>query len=248
MSRYLAGLVLALVFCVSLVASAPARLLGALLPGDQVTLQGFEGTLWRGSASRALVRTPAGYLHLGALDWSLHPLSLLLFAPRLTLDSAWGSQSFRGDIVLRGSGDLDLKDVEALVAADLLRQFAPVALGGNLSLQVGELLLRDALPVAGEGRLVWQGGSWQSPQGPLPLGTYVLDFRQATEQKMEGEVITISGPVTANGTVALEGIAYDIDVLVGSKRPLDPQLQQALSLIATPVGQEYRVQLQGDLR
>ena len=48
--------------------------------------------------------------------------------------------------------------------------------------------------------------------------------------------------------VALEGIAYDIDVLVGSKRPLDPQLQQALSLIATPVGQEYRVQLQGDLR
>ena len=46
------GVALALFFSLVLLAAAPARLLGLVLPSEQVLMDGFQGTLWRGSASR----------------------------------------------------------------------------------------------------------------------------------------------------------------------------------------------------
>ena len=247
MSRFTLGLILALLLGVSLVVSAPARLLNLVLPAEQVLMQGFGGTLWRGSASRALVRAGPGYLHLGAVHWSLDPLSLLLLAPRLTLSSVWGNQVISGDLVLHGAQDIDLYDFEVVVAADLLRQFAPVAFTGSLSAQLGNLQLRNGLPHSGAGRLVWQNGGWQSPGGLLPLGTYALDFYQAPGEMLQGEVVTVSGPVAANGTVELQNRNYRVDILVSSRVAMDDQLQQALSLIAAPEPQGYRVVLNGEL-
>lgn len=248
MSRFalVAGLVLLL--CLSLVLSAPARLLGALLPADQVVLQGLEGTVWQGSASRALVRVPTGYLHLGTVHWSLHPLSLLLLAPSVDLESSWGSQSLTGELVWRGSGDLDFRQLEASVSADLARQFAPVSLAGTLSLQLQELLLRDGLPARGAGRLVWLNGAWPTAQGILPLGSYALDFRKEPGEALTGEVVTLAGPVEASGVVEMQDRSYLVDVLLSGRGLQDPQLQQALALIARPVGQGYRIKLDGELR
>ncbi len=245
MSRVTWGGALALLLCISLVASAPARLLRLVLPGEQVLMQGFGGTVWRGSASRCLVRAGSGYLHLGTLRWSLDPLSLLLLAPRLTLSSAWGSQVIAGEVVLRGLHDIELYDFEALVAADLLRQFAPVSLSGALSVQLDELRLRDGLPYSGGGRLVWQEGGWQSPRGLIPLGTYAVDVEQAPDALL-GQVVTVTGPVEATGTVQLQGREYQGDILVSGSAPLDDQLEQALSLIAAPGPQGYRVVLNGE--
>ena len=56
MSRLSLGLTLVLLLLVSLIVAAPARLLAALLPAEQVHMEGFAGTLWRGNASRCLVR------------------------------------------------------------------------------------------------------------------------------------------------------------------------------------------------
>ena len=96
MSRVTLGLVLALLLLISLVLSAPARLVGLVLPGEQIVMQGFNGTLWRGFASRCLLRTESGMLHLGAVSWELGPLSLLTLSPRLTLDARWGRQRISG--------------------------------------------------------------------------------------------------------------------------------------------------------
>jgi len=246
MSRFAWGFVLALLLCVSLVVSAPARLLNLLLPPEQVLMQGFGGTLWRGSASRALVRVGPGYLHLGAVRWSLDPLSLLLLAPRLTLGSVRGNQVVSGDLVLRGSQDVDLYEFEAVMAADLLRQFAPLALSGTLSAQLDWLQVRDGLPYSGAGRLVWQNGGWESPGGLLPLGTYAMSFHQAPEEMLQAEVITVSGPVAANGTVELQNRDYRVDILVSSQEAMGAQLEQALSLIAAPEPEGYRVKLNGE--
>lgn len=247
MPRYVPGLCLALVFCIALVVFAPARLLGLLLPADKIVLQGFEGTVWSGSASRSLIHASTGYLHLGRLQWSLEPLSLVLLAPRLTVHSNWGGQLISGEVVVRGQSSLDLHQVEAQVAAQLLRQFLPVVLTGSLSAQLESLLLREGLPYSGAGRLVWQRGGWQSPQGQQQLGSYALDFQQSAGDALLGEVLTLAGPVEARGTVRLEGRSYEIDILVGSQAGLDPQLEQALSLIAAPGPEGYRVRLEGDL-
>jgi hypothetical protein len=245
-SRIFWAALLVLLLVGNLVISAPARLLSLVVPGEQVLLYGLSGTVWRGSAGSAMLRLPQGYLHLGAVQWSLHPSSLVLLAPRLTVSSHWGSQSFTGDLVLRGRQDLDLFDVEAQLPAELLGQFAPVALQGNFRLELPGLSLRNGLPYAGSGRVVWQDGNWRSPRGPVPLGSYALDFEQLPGQALHADVITLAGTLQASGTVLLENKHYAIDIALGSDGNLDEQLQNMLSLIAVPQGDKFHIGMEGD--
>jgi hypothetical protein len=218
-----------------------------LLPADRIITQGFDGTLWQGSASRALVHVGPGYLQLGSVEWKLSPLSLLTFRPRLDLRSQWGRQRLSGELVLRGSADIFLHDVSGNLSAELVKHYLPVALEGDLSLQFATLHLREGLPYHTDGRLVWQDAAWLSPGGMRPLGSYALQLQQASGDRLVGEVITLAGPVNATGSVELSGVDYVVDILLGSEGSLDNQLRQALSLIAAPEGERYRVNLQGQL-
>jgi hypothetical protein len=80
----------------------------------------------------------------------------------------------------------------------------------------------------------------------LPPGTYALDFHQAPGEMLQGEVVTVSGPVAANGTVELQNRNYRVDILVSSQMAMDAQLEQALSLIAAPEARGYRVVFDGE--
>ena len=247
MSRPIQGLALASVLLICLLVSAPARLVGLVLPSGQVAMDGFSGTVWNGSASRALVRTAAGYLHLGSVQWQLSPWSLVLLSPRLSVDSHWGRQKLTAELVIRGQQDLDLAEVDARFDADIVRHFAPVLLGGTFSLQLDTLQLREGRPVRGAGKLVWQDGRWLSPQGPLLLGSYALDFEQLTDQPLVAQVITLAGPVEASGTVQLQDQSYAVDIMLGSEQALDPQLERALSLIARPTQGRHHIKLEGEI-
>ncbi|NCF20502.1 MAG: type II secretion system protein GspN [Haliea sp.] len=248
MSRSLLGLGVTLLVFISLAATAPARLLTSLLPSDRILAQGFSGTLWRGSVSRVLVQAGPGYLHLGTVDWTLHPLSLLLLSPRLSVESRWGRQLLAGDVLLHGTRDVELRDFSASLAASLVRQYAPVGLTGTFSGQFRQLRLRDGLPQAVDGRLVWQEAGWQSPVGPRPLGSYAVDLQQLPGELLTGEVHTLSGPVQASGSAQLEGRLYRVDILVGTDGAMEPQLQQALSLVASPEGDTFRLALNGEFQ
>ena len=245
-SRLLWAALSVLLLFVHLVVSTPARLMNLLVPGGQLLMHGLAGTVWNGRAASVQVRLSQGYLHLGAVQWSLHPLSLFMLAPRLTLRSDWGNQTFAGELVFRGQRDLDVLDFEGQVAADLLRHFAPVALDGTFNLHLAELQLRNGLPYSAQGRLVWHDGSWLSPRGPVPLGTYTLDFQQSPREALLGEVSTLSGALEAYGNVELHDRRYEVDILVGAEESLDPQLQQMLPLIAAPEGDDYRISVEGD--
>ena len=67
MSRFFWAALLLLLLVGNLVISAPARLLSLVVPAEQVLLYGLSGTVWRGSASSAMLRLPQGYLHLRAV-------------------------------------------------------------------------------------------------------------------------------------------------------------------------------------
>lgn len=248
MTRTFQGVALLMLLLACLLVSAPARLLGMLLPQGQIVMQGFSGSLWRGSASRCLVQAGPGYLHMGTVQWRLEPLSLLLLAPRLSLDSKWGGQTLATGLVLRGQQDIDLYDLEANIPAGLVRQFAPVALGGMLSVQLERLQLRGGLPQEASGRLVWRDGVWLAPSGPITLGSYAMDIGQDPGGPLTGEVLTLSGPVEASGAVQLQDRAYAIDISVAGQGAQDPRLQQALSLVASPQGQGYHIKLDGDFQ
>jgi len=238
--------VLVLLFCANLLKTAPARLLYRVAPGEQLLLHGLSGTVWHGSASSLLLRLPQGYLHLGAVHWALRPLSLLRLAPHLELRSEWGNQTLAGELVLRGGRDLDVVYVNGQVAADLLRHFAPVSVDGILQLQLEGLKLRDGLPQSVVGRLVWQDAGWRSPRGPVPLGSYALDIKQPPGEALNGQVITLAGPLQANGSVQLKERHYELDMLLGSEGAMDAQLSNMLTQIAVPEDAGFRISVKGD--
>lgn len=248
MPRPLLGLLLVSLFVVALVVSVPARILNLVLPSGQVIMNGYSGTLWRGSAARCVLATGNSYFHLGTVEWSLDPLSLLLFSPALNVQSQWGRQRITGQVQVEGRQSFVLEDLEASVSARVLQRFLPVTLDGDFSASISHLQIEYGLPVAGEGRLLWRNAGWQSSQGIMPLGSYALDFKQAENGSLRGEVATITGPVEASGSVDLTQENYDLDVLLTSAGGLNSQLKQALSLIAQPVAEGYRIVLKGQLK
>tara|TARA_R110002073_G_scaffold39894_8_gene113301 strand:- start:8649 stop:9392 length:744 start_codon:yes stop_codon:yes gene_type:complete len=247
MSRLVGAVALTLLLFVSLLITAPARLIGLVVPGDQVVLRGLSGTVWDGSATGVMLRLPQGYFQLGAVQWSLHPLSLLTLSPHLSLRTMWGDQRFAGEVILRGQQDLELLNLDAQLAAGLLARFAPVAVDGYFSLQAELLEIRGGMPYSGKGRLVWQNAAWKSPRGLVPLGTYALDFEQPEGGAVQGEILSLSGPLEATGTLMLEQRRYEMDVQLRSDTALDEQVQQMLSLIATPEASGFNLVLAGDL-
>lgn len=245
MPRVLIGAVAFLVLFLILVVTAPARVIVPFLPGDRILLQGVSGSLWQGISNRALVAVQGGYLHLGRLRWSLSPLSLLSLGPRLGLDSEWGGQRIRGELVYRSAASLELSDIDAVMPAALVRQFIPLELSGSFAILLPYLAIDDGVPIAGAGRIVWQNAGWVSPQGKRSLGTYAVDFEQPEGNALEGEVVTLSGELQAHGSVTLEGRNYAIDIVLAGQGLDDPQLQQALQLVAIPEGDQFRVKMQG---
>lgn len=245
--RWLAGVLALVLLLVLLVMSAPAHLLLRLLENTPVSAEGLQGTVWQGRAGRVLVATDVGLVHLGEVSWSLRPWSLLALAPRVEVESHWGGQRLQAEVQLHGRNDLELADLDASFDAALIRHLAPVALQGMVSLQARQLRLRDGLPVQAEGRLLWQQAQWDSPRGMLPLGSYVLEVAQPPGGDLSGKVLTLEGPVQATGRLQLAHSSYSIAVLIAREGGLDPQLQQALSLLARPVPGGYDLRLEGQL-
>ena len=150
------GWLLLLVFVLSLMWLAPARLLTYLLSSAQIGIGGLNGTVWNGSAAQVIVAVPDGHLQLGTVSWSLRPLSLLWLSPSAEVTSDWGDQRLKGVVTLHGRQDLTLQDVEFSADAALVRQLAPVALRGRFAGQFEVLALESGQPVEAVGRITWQ--------------------------------------------------------------------------------------------
>jgi hypothetical protein len=82
--------------------------------------------------------------------------------------------------------------------------------------------------------------------GARPLGTYAVDVRQDPGEALAGQVQTLSGPIEASGSVELTGAAYRVDILLAAQGAFEPQLQQALSLVAAPRGDDFQLVLDGE--
>ncbi|QIB66419.1 type II secretion system protein N [Kineobactrum salinum] len=246
--RLAAGVLCLLLLLGCLAVTAPAHLVAWLAPPGQLSAQGFSGSLWQGEASRVVLATEAGPLHLGEVGWRLNPWSLLTLAPRLAIDSRWGEQQLQTGLVLYGADHIGLRDLHLTLDASLLRHLVPVALSGRLTLDATLLQLRRGLPVEAEGRLVWQQAGWESPRGPLALGSYALDARQSASGPLTAELLTLAGPVQAQGQLQLRDSHYSIALQIESETAWDPALQEALALLARPVGATYQLQLEGQLQ
>jgi hypothetical protein len=229
-----------------LLATAPARLLPLFLDRQALALSGVSGSVWRGQAARAVLLTPAGPVHLGELHWRLEPLSLLTLAPRVRIETQWGRQR----LVLRArqrGARVTVSDLDGSVDAALLRQLLPVGLRGRLGLQLSSLVLEPARLVSAEGNIVWQDAAWESVSGVGRLGSYAARVSSPAEGVVEARVETLAGPVTATGSLRVDGQRYAVDATVESRGAMDPELAQALSLVAVPRENGYLLRLDGPM-
>ena len=225
----------------------PARVLPWLLGDQPLRLSGLGGTLWRGEAARAVLVLPSGTLHLGALRWRLEPASLASFSPRIAVDSQWGQQRLAMRVRRSGSARYSLRDVSASVDARLAQQWIPVALRGRFDAQLARLEVVDDIPVAVHGTLTWQSAGWFGPTGPRSLGSYLAQLSTTDEGSIVATVSTLAGALRAEGTVTLDAGRYAVDARLDPQGPVDPELEQALSLVAVPDENGYLLRLNGAL-
>lgn len=249
MLSFRTGLALFVLLLILLIVSAPARLLGFVVSSDVLVMQGFSGSIWRGSAARCVVRVGHGYLNLGSVKWHLKPMTLLTFSPTIDLESQWGRQAISGIVTLKSieNNDIDIADLDATISAGLLRQFAPLQVEGEISALAQSLSIRSGMLDEGEGQIVWRDAAWTSPTGSIELGSYAMNFEQPAGQSLTGEILTISGPVKARGDIELNERNYTLNAFIEADPGLNQQVQQAISLFAQPVAGGYRIALDGKL-
>ena len=229
------------IFLVVLLVTAPARLLDVFLPADQLSLQGYSGTLWQGRVSSASLAVAGGRLQLGELEWKLSPLSLLLLSPRIQFESRWGRQMVEADVRISAGGNLQLRDTSVSFSAALVKQWLPVALAGTVELLLVDMEVREAMPVAGQGRLVWRDALWIGNRSRQALGDYVLEFTVEAGQQVRGTVTTLAGPVQVEGSFEVQGRSYSVDATLSAEQGFDPELGSALQLLAAPVDGGYQL-------
>jgi hypothetical protein len=229
-----------------LLMTAPARLAGYWLPEQQLSLQGFSGSLWQGQADRAAVAVSGGWLQLGEIEWHLSPWSLLWLSPQVELKAQWGQQLIDASISVSPTGRIELEQTSVTFSANLVQQWLPVQLGGSINLLVPNMELEQGLPVSGEGRLVWQRASWTGNSGSQLLGDYVVEFKVEADQQFSGAISTLAGPVQAAGTASLQGRSYTVDVQLKSEQGFNKEISNALQLMAAPVENGYHVKFSSE--
>jgi hypothetical protein len=93
-------LVVVLAIIVVAVVALPASMIGRFLP-PSIVAEDFSGTLWHGSAGRLSLNSR----NVGAVEWHLHPASLLQL--KVSADVHW----VKGGFVADGAADADSKDL-----------------------------------------------------------------------------------------------------------------------------------------
>ena len=232
-----------LLIVVLLVTTVPARVVSRWLP-TQVVLEGFSGTVWNGAVARARLRLPQGDFMLGRVEWVLDPLSLLRLEPALLLDAHWGVQQFNGEVTLRGLDTVVLDSVSARIDTSVARKFIPLYIGGSLVADISALKIDRGQLSAIQGRLSWQNAAWTARSGDVALGTYVLDI-SGEAGNIQGEIVTLSGPLTMTGELALLDQRYRVALSLTGPATTQQALRDALALIAVPNAQGFDVIFEG---
>ncbi len=183
----------------------PASLANKFLP-PAVRAEDFSGTLWHGSAGRISV---AGR-DAGALEWQLHPLSLLKL--RLDADLHW----VKGGFVVDGAADVSRSDFQA---SDL-HGGGPIADLSTFGVAPGwrgiaEVRIRNiSADLAGASPALRSAvgeidvADMSSPQvaGGADIGSYALTFDNASlsaSGEARAALVDKAGPLSLDASITL---------------------------------------------
>lgn len=189
------------------VCALPASLVVRLLPPG-VGADDFSGTLWHGSAERITVNSRAA----GAVEWRLHPMSLLRL--RLSADLHWVKIGFLAD----GTAELDREGLSLRNVAgggpmeDLRDLGVPPQWQAATSFRFTELRLRftdgSAAPASVVGDFSVSSVTSAQIADGADLGGYVLHFVDeaiAPDAELTAQLTDTGGPLEVRATIHFNG-------------------------------------------
>lgn len=235
----------ALVLLAVVLMTAPARVVGLLLP-DSAKLTGFTGTLWDGSAARGTLRVAGQVLSMGRVSWRIHPWSVLGFRPRVELTSDWGGQRLGAVLRYGGPSSLDVDVLRAQFDVRFVRQLVPLYVGGLIRLDFSDLQFQDGTFQSGGGEVVWQDAVWTANSGDVALGDYSLVLG-GSEGGLSGRVKTLGGPLRVTGDLQLSGNRYSVNLALSGPATANQGLGDALKLLAQPSATGFDMVMSGEI-
>lgn len=176
-------------------------------------LQGVEGTVWEGSATRIAVR---GQL-IGRLNWQISPWSLLSGGPRLRVQIDGPGLKLAGELSRHGVDQIAIEhlyvETEAgwLAPALAIPELEPT---GMLVSQDARLVLaRGGIPQALDARIEWRQAGVRG-QVVAHLGTLVIDA-QGKDGRIEAQIRDAGdGEVEIQGNASIELNHYRSEVVL----------------------------------
>ncbi|MFO1427520.1 MAG: type II secretion system protein N [Steroidobacteraceae bacterium] len=236
MARYGALAVAALAgFLLVLVARLPLRWALPALPKDIHCIEP-AGSLWSGSCASLEVQG----LARGSIAWELRPLQLLL--GRLAAEVRWSRAGghAQGELQIGPGGRYAARDLNL----DVQLGSGPVPgvpadLRGRLQAQLARIALRTGAIVDANGRIAVDELSRAGGGGPIPLGSYQLEFAEppGADGRIVGRLHDTGRPLNVSGTLTLlrdPEPGYLLEGSVAARAGADPELARQITFLGAP--------------
>jgi general secretion pathway protein N len=201
----------------------------------RISLAGIEGSIWSGSAERAVILGQA----VNQLEWSLHPWSLLLgevgVSWRFQLPDSDGKPAYgQGTTDLGLGGSIDFPELKASIPINVVANMARLGAlrpAGTLDLNLEDVKWDGQNLVSANGRIVWRNAEISMIK-PISYGDLTVKL-ETSNHVIKGVISDSGGPLSAQGVATLTADGrYQFTGAFGSRG--DQDLENALRAMGRP--------------
>ncbi len=229
---FITALVLYFIFLV--LARIPASIAGWAIhnAAPMVWLTSVEGSIWNGRAGSAQVAIGNKTISMGKVNWSLSPLSLLIFKPCVNFDSETEGMIASGYVCASASGQFYAENLSVEAPVTVIQEFLPAEATGNISVQVINAVGVQNAIIALDARFSWQGAAVKQEGTWYTVGDLGGEVKHNSDGGLDGKVFDITGPygLDLNGSWVPGSENWTIK---GTVAPRDNANENVVSLLGT---------------
>ena len=167
----------------------------ALTRGGDVAMSGVTGTAWNGRASLASIKIKGVDRPVGQLTWKLSPLSFLTLKPCAKITTQMDNQDFDGYVCYRGKNGIALKNANANFPAVVVQPFLPLAIDGQVSLNLESLNIENGQIKTLHGKTSWMNARIYNGANWMALGNVGADLVDDGKNGLSAHIHDVGGPI-----------------------------------------------------
>lgn len=207
--------------------------------GQPVVLAGVSGSVWEGSAQRALINGQ----QLEGLSWHLKPWTVLLGSLEMDYEIRLKDGFLRGSMAADPQGAVMFESIEAKLPLAQIADKTLAALRptGTMNLNLQHVNWTGQTLLSAEGRIVWSGAGISLLQA-LEFGDLSLTLENR-DDAVVGELSDGGGPLQAEGLLTIQPDGrYQFTGSFAAREGARSTLGQALSALGR-AGADGRIQI-----